>query len=222
MKKFFAWWVVTTVLVSAMCVALYWVEYFTADVVTTVFVESPIKKDHKFSGEPTTPEIVGRLKEWEAEVLAKYNLHRTQFAYEDPVGGVETSKPYFEPPFSKAGLDKSLIRSKSIEDMTNKELTARLEETTARLEYLRGNRREYEREYIEGSELLNYAAEANVVQVKRTSAFTGEGFVGPLGTHPASAEFFFLFSFYWLLMYPGLVAIYWAFRFVFRKEEIER
>ena len=73
MKKFFAWWVVTTVLVSAMCVALYWVEYFTADVV-----------------------------------------------------------------------------------------------------------------------------------------------------NPASAEFFSLFSFYWLLMYPGLVAIYWAFRFVFRKEEIER
>ena len=208
MKKFFAWWVVTTVLVSAMCVALYWVEYFTADVVTTVFVESPIKKDHKFSGEPTTPEIVGRLKEWEAEVLAKYNLHRTQFAYEDPVGGVETSKPYFEPPFSKAGLDKSLIRSKRLEDMTNKELTDMLE-------YL-------ERKYIEGSELLNYAAEANVVQVKRTSAFTGEGFVGPLGTHPASAEFFSLFSFYWLLMYPGLVAIYWAFRFVFRKKEIER
>ena len=208
MKKFFAWWVVTTVLVSAMCVALYWVEYFTADVVTTVFVESPIKKDHKFSGEPTTPEIVGRLKEWEAEVLAKYNLHRTQFAYEDPVGGVETSKPYFEPPFSKAGLDKSLIRSKRLEDMTNKELTDMLE-------YL-------ERKYIEGSELLNYAAEANVVRVKRTPAFTGEGFVGPRGINRASAEFFSLFSFYWLLMYPGLVAIYWAFRFVFRKEEIER
>ena len=40
--------------------------------------------------------------------------------------------------------------------------------------------------------------------------------------NPASAEFFSLFSFYWLLMYPGLVAIYWAFRFVFRKKEIER